>query len=262
MDALRQVLHQSGQIPVQKSPYEAIRQAASETGADFDYLWRTAQRESGLNPAAKAQTSSATGLFQFTSDTWIRMLERYGDKYGVVEPDASSDVGRSELLELRKDPVVSAQMAGELANENAAILSNLIGREATSEELYAAHFLGPSGAAELINTARQDPGEIAEELFPEAAAANPAIFNGSDGSPRSVAAVYARLTGDMISDIDQASGATDEIDRPVASTIFGQRSLGGVDVRYTAEEAMLKAKANHTLMAALIELQTKAREEE
>ena len=83
MDALRRVLQNSGQLKAQPSPYQAIRQAASETGTDFDYLWRTAKRESGLNPNARASTSSATGLFQFTNQTWLSMVERYGDKYGL-----------------------------------------------------------------------------------------------------------------------------------------------------------------------------------
>ena len=50
---------------------EALREGARETGAGFDYLLRTAQRESSLTPTAKARTSSATGLFQFVEQTWI-----------------------------------------------------------------------------------------------------------------------------------------------------------------------------------------------
>ena len=44
----------------------AIRQAATSTGTSFGYLLATAQIESNLNPSAKASTSSAQGLFQFT----------------------------------------------------------------------------------------------------------------------------------------------------------------------------------------------------
>ena len=38
----------------------AIRDGAQKTGAGFDYLLKTAQRESALAPDAKAKTSSAT----------------------------------------------------------------------------------------------------------------------------------------------------------------------------------------------------------
>ena len=43
----------------------AIAQASSKTGVDFDYLLGQAKVESGLNPNAKAGTSSASGLYQF-----------------------------------------------------------------------------------------------------------------------------------------------------------------------------------------------------
>src|SRR5687767_15809171 len=44
---------------------DAIRQGAEGTGTGFDYLLATAQRESALDPAARARSSSASGLFQF-----------------------------------------------------------------------------------------------------------------------------------------------------------------------------------------------------
>ncbi|MCX2722320.1 transglycosylase SLT domain-containing protein [Roseibium salinum] len=43
----------------------AFQSASSSTGTSFDYLVKTAARESAFNPTAKARTSSATGLFQF-----------------------------------------------------------------------------------------------------------------------------------------------------------------------------------------------------
>lgn len=41
----------------------AIRAASASTGMSFDYLLKTAIRESALDPKAKAATSSARGLF-------------------------------------------------------------------------------------------------------------------------------------------------------------------------------------------------------
>src|SRR3954465_2852961 len=52
----------------------AIKQASAATGSDFQYLLGTAMRESGLKPSAKAPTSSASGLFQFTQQTWLGMV--------------------------------------------------------------------------------------------------------------------------------------------------------------------------------------------
>ena len=60
----------------------AIRNAASATGAGFDYLLNTAMRESNLNPNAKAKSSSATGLFQFIDQTWLGTMKQSGAALG------------------------------------------------------------------------------------------------------------------------------------------------------------------------------------
>src|SRR5690606_7637021 len=56
----------------------AIRRAARAVGVDFDFLMRTARRESALDPRARARTSSAAGLFQFIEQTWLATLHRHG----------------------------------------------------------------------------------------------------------------------------------------------------------------------------------------
>ena len=62
----------------------AIARASQSTGVDFDYLLAQARLESGLNPDAKARTSSATGLYQFIDSTWLRTMDRHGSKYGYA----------------------------------------------------------------------------------------------------------------------------------------------------------------------------------
>lgn len=176
----------------------ALRTASAKTGVGFDYLVKTAQRESNFDPNAKAGTSSATGLFQFTDATWLNMLERYGDRHGV----ATEGQSRSELLALRKDAKLSSVMAGELAGENAKILEKKLGRPATSAELYAAHFMGPSDAARLVVAARANRPGAAAELFPTAALANANVFHGKDGASLTTAQLYAKLTGVAVGDAD------------------------------------------------------------
>ena len=63
----------------------AIRDGAERSGAGFDYLLKTAQRESALDPDAKAKTSSATGLFQFIEQTWLSMVKQEGPKQGLSD---------------------------------------------------------------------------------------------------------------------------------------------------------------------------------
>jgi hypothetical protein len=186
----------------------AVKTAAASTGADFDYLLETAVRESSLNPSAKAKTSSASGLFQFIEQTWLGVVKRHGADFGLEAEAAAIDTtaggrhkvtdksAREAILALRHDPEVSALMAGALTNESARALEQGIGREATSGELYLAHFMGPSGAIKLINTAESDPGTPAASLFPAAAKANTSIFYDSNGRAKSVSEVYDRLTRD------------------------------------------------------------------
>lgn len=183
----------------------ALRYGADRTGTDFNYLMRTAERESALDPNAKARTSSATGLFQFIEQTWLGVVKATGAKHGLAaEADAISDKGgrlvvpdpamRERILQMRNDPKVSAVMAGELTQKNFSNLSSALGRPPTSGELYAAHFLGASGAASLSAKAQSNPTAKAAELFPDEASANRRIFHDRDGRARSVSEVYANLT--------------------------------------------------------------------
>lgn len=182
-----------------------IRQAARETGADFDFLVSTAARESNFDTQAKARTSSAAGLFQFIEQTWLGMMHRHGEAHGYADLAGQIERGsdgrfsvsdpekRQQIMDLRFDASASARMAGELASENAAVIENRIGRQPSSGELYAAHFLGAQGAAGLITAVDQSPSMRADQLFPAAAAANRPIFY--DGNrPRSVSDVLAVLT--------------------------------------------------------------------
>ena len=61
----------------------AIAQASQATGIDFDYLLGQAQLESGLNPTARAGTSSATGLYQFIDQSWLGVVKQHGSDYGL-----------------------------------------------------------------------------------------------------------------------------------------------------------------------------------
>jgi hypothetical protein len=181
----------------------AIRRASERVGVDFDFLIRTAQRESALNPAARARTSSASGLFQFIESTWLATLHRHGADHGygrlasLIErtPDGGyrvRDGARREVLDLRFDPQAASLMAAELASDSAAYLRGRIGRDPSSGELYAAHFLGPAGAARLIQAVETNPGQSGAALFPSAAAANRSIFY-RDGRAATAQEVYQNL---------------------------------------------------------------------
>jgi hypothetical protein len=183
----------------------AIQRASSATGVDFTFLMGTAKRESGYNPAAKARTSSASGLFQFVDQTWLSTLKKHGSKYGyaryadLIQQGSdgryrvSGDEARKAVLGLKLDPHAASLMAGELASDHASYLRGRVGRAPTTGELYAAHFLGPNGSARLIEAANNTPSASAAAMFPDAAAANRSIFY-REGRAATVSEVYANLT--------------------------------------------------------------------
>jgi soluble lytic murein transglycosylase-like protein len=61
----------------------AVRGTSAANGANFDMLLSYAAMESGLNPTARATTSSASGLYQFTEQTWLNAVREYGAAHGM-----------------------------------------------------------------------------------------------------------------------------------------------------------------------------------
>lgn len=186
--------------PIQNGTVQAsIARASAATGVDFDYLLAQAKIESNLDTGARARTSSASGLYQFISSTWLETVDRHGKTHGLDWAEAAisrqggrasvGDAGmRAQIMALRFDPEVSSLMAAELARDNAGELRGFLGREPDHAELYLAHFLGAGGAKGLLGALQNDPLASASALFPEAAKANrPIFFEG--GRPRSVGEV-------------------------------------------------------------------------
>ena len=82
-----------GAIPSSGGVEAAIRRASSTTGVDFDFLMKTARRESAMNPSARASTSSASGLFQFIEQTWLGLVKREGPNLGLNDAAAARTPG-------------------------------------------------------------------------------------------------------------------------------------------------------------------------
>ncbi len=222
----------------------AIARAAQATGVDFSYLLAQAKIESSLNPTARAGTSSAAGLYQFTKGTWLAMLDRHGAEHGLDWAQAAIDGGkvadpalRAQIMALRFDPQASALMAAELASDNRAALSERLGREPDAAELYMAHFLGAEGAGRFLSALAVDPTQSAAALLPDAAAANRAIFY-DDAGPRSLGAVMALMRGKVdaamgdgslppLSPAQWASAAPDPALGPIAREFHGAAQMAG-----------------------------------
>ena len=125
----------------------AIKEAAKKVGTDESIMLAMAKQESGFNPAAKASTSSAKGLFQFLDSTWKGMADKYSKSF-------------PELLKGPMDVLASAISGALYIKENSEYLKkNNI--PVTGTTIYASHFLGPGGARRLLQA---DPNSIAASI--------------------------------------------------------------------------------------------------
>ena len=156
--------------PAADSPVvSAIRQASAQSGVDFSYLLHKASVESGLNPNAKASTSSASGLYQFIDQTWLTEIQQHGAQYGLGKEADAVSVGadghasvadpamRKQIMAMKNDPTVAAEMAASFTKDNQTFLQTNVGGKVGPTELYLAHFLGAGGAAKFLTAMRQNP---------------------------------------------------------------------------------------------------------
>jgi len=182
-----------------------IQQASKDSGISFSYLMAQAGGESAFKTGVASHNSSAAGLFQFTKGTWLSLVKTHGAAHGLgdladqihrtahgeyVVDDAAT---RQHILDLRRDPEISSQMAGAYAKDNKTRLEKSLGRPVDSTDLYMAHFLGPGGAAKVLKARDENPDQPAAALLPQAAHKNPTVFYDHQHSARSVASVYDRI---------------------------------------------------------------------
>jgi len=208
----------------------AISRAAQRVGVDFSYLLNQAKSESGLNPNAQAQSSSAGGLFQFIDQSWLGAVKLHGAKHGLGwaanaisrRGDGSWKVDgsvREQVMALKNQPEASALMAAEFASDNAQGLQAALGRQPRSADLYFAHFLGLEGATKFLRAADARPDMSAAALFPREAQSNRSIFYDKGGSARSLGQVYAL----MAKKIDDGGAPLSPAPAPAADPLSSDR---------------------------------------
>jgi hypothetical protein len=220
-------------------PVAAIASASRRTGVSFDLLFNQARVESAMNPDAKAKTSSATGLFQFTKQTWLATLKAHGAKHNLgwaadlIEsgPNGRMRIAdpamRQTILNLRTDPTAASDMAAEFAADNAAGLERILGRVPDDVDVYLAHFLGLGGAKQFLNGYAADPHAAAAPVLPSAAAANRSIFYTKAGQPRSFADIRARFAAKLNSDAPPVPNAPFQMAARPAQFLEPQRPMSG-----------------------------------
>lgn len=203
--AIENTIYKIGGFKVDREIVRYIREASEQAGVSFDYMLAKAGHESRFEVNAAAERSSAEGLYQFTTDTWLQQMKLHGAKYGYARLASQiyrdgrgryrvkNENDREEILSLRRSPRISALLAAEFAKSNQKILSDQIGGDISPVDLYLAHFMGPSGAVMLLRADKFTPNKYAADLFPDAAMANPPIFYTGKNKMRTVRQVRKKI---------------------------------------------------------------------
>jgi hypothetical protein len=188
----------------------ALQRAEAATGADVALLFAIARRESGFDSAARSRGSSARGLMQFTSATWLEVVRDYGSRHGLARhaavlasvPRGSAPTDRrlvTEVLRLRDDPRLASALAAERLEGWRGALEQTLGRAASGTDLYLVHLLGPAGARHFLAEMVRAPDQTAAAVVGTAARANRSIFV-SHGRMLSLLEVYRDLARSLASD--------------------------------------------------------------
>ena len=148
-----------------QSVVKTVREAAKGVGVDENLATTTAAIESGLDPSAKSNSSSASGLFQFINKTWQAMLSKYGKPYGLFPGHSPFDA--------RANAIMGAHYLKE--NESALVRSGADDK-VDSTDAYMAHFLGAGGASVFLKALKSNPNQEAAAILPDAAQSNKSIF--------------------------------------------------------------------------------------
>jgi hypothetical protein len=202
---------------------DAIMRGAEASGADPVYMMALADKESSFIPANKAATSSAEGLFQFISSTWLEAIHSFGAKHGYGAEASSIQLidgqlsvpderMREHILGLRRNAYVSALMAGELKKRDTATIEGKLGRKISRSEFYLSHFFGVDRARKFMSLVDDKPKQSAPRLFPAAAKANKALFFvkvGRKTRQLSVAEVYEKIDAMIDTRLDRYEGVLD-----------------------------------------------------
>ncbi len=163
-----------------KTIADLILNAARTVGIDPGIAMATAQAESNFDPNARAGTSSAGGLFQFTNATWAAMVQKYGKQFGI---------GLNDKMSAKANAIMGALF---IRDNQRYLMQHGVAPNAGNT--YMAHFLGAGTAVDFIKDMYRNPNANAAALFPAQARANKSIFY-QGGMPQSLANVYDLMTG-------------------------------------------------------------------
>jgi hypothetical protein len=138
-----------------------------------------AAHESGLNPNAKNAEGSASGLYQYISQTWNSKIQQFAGGYNISPSSSPFDIKASTIV------------AGASVKEDTSIMGS-IQSPVTYLDLYLTHFLGSGGGPSFMRHMLENPSANAVNSFPEQAQWNPEFFY-QNSQPLSFKGVYETI---------------------------------------------------------------------
>lgn len=194
---------------------------------DGSYAAKVARAESGGAANAKNPNSSATGVHQFISGTWMENVRELQKQGGA---QWAGGLSNDDILDMRKNPAASNEVFAYFTakNQQALAAAGIPVNDATS---YMAHFFGAGGA---ITVLKADPSAMISDLLPGVVEANPFMANMTVADASNWAARKMTMKS---SDIAAQQVQIDQIEDPelraMASNILKDRLM----VRKNIEDA-------------------------
>jgi hypothetical protein len=172
---------------------EVLKNTAKTEGVDYRTLYALAGSESSFRAGANASSSSAVGLFQFTSPTWNYLTQKVYPELGYKADD-------------RLDPQKSAILGARYIKSIQASLNKKLGRAPSLGETYLGYFMGPTGAHKFLDALKSNPNAKGADVFSKAADANPNLFyhKGDRNKPLTLQETMDRLEGKVTAYAEQA----------------------------------------------------------
>jgi hypothetical protein len=182
--------------------------AARSEASNALYLYALAFAESEITNAGPAAGSKAVGPFQFTTQRWSELIQRYSTAAGLSQDD-------------RLDPYQQITMAAIASGAAIKSLTNLLGREPQANELYLVHILGDADGSAVLMTAKDHPDTAIDATMQsplsEAAATiisgRPKLFR-KDNRPATIAEALEAAAAALQPGLDKALALKDRLAPP------------------------------------------------
>lgn len=211
---------------------------------------RIAMSESGGRADARNPNSSATGLGQFIESTWLELFRQHF-------PDRAESMTDAAILALRESETESRALIELYLRENARYLQEA-GAAVSETSLYLAHFLGPQGAARVLEDM---DAPLSQTVSPAAIAANPDVLGG-DRTGRDLVEWARQRVGQSEAEIDALQTIEDiERRRSERQRDFNRSLANNVEQRNFEASILNESEREQRILTSLFEAERRARED-